>query len=34
LIPVTYTTVTNWMTKARASRRQWGEEEADRQAIA
>jgi hypothetical protein len=35
LIPVTYTTVTNWVAKARASKRNWGEEEEpERQAIA
>jgi HAE1 family hydrophobic/amphiphilic exporter-1 len=34
LIPVTYTTVAGWMTRARAARRSWGGEEPDRQATA
>jgi HAE1 family hydrophobic/amphiphilic exporter-1 len=34
LIPVTYTTVANWVAVSRASRRQWADEEPDRQAIA
>ncbi len=34
LIPVTYTTVANWVALSRASKRQWADEEPDRQAIA
>jgi HAE1 family hydrophobic/amphiphilic exporter-1 len=34
LIPLTYTTLAAWITKARASRRSWPEEEPDRQATA
>jgi HAE1 family hydrophobic/amphiphilic exporter-1 len=34
LIPVTYTTVAGWMTRARAARRSWGGEGPDRQATA
>ena len=34
LIPVTYTTVAGWQARARASRRDWGDEEPERQATA
>ena len=34
LIPVTYTTVANWVALSRASKRNWAAEESDRQAIA
>jgi HAE1 family hydrophobic/amphiphilic exporter-1 len=34
LIPVTYTTVTGWMARARAARRRWAGEGPDRQATA
>jgi HAE1 family hydrophobic/amphiphilic exporter-1 len=34
LIPVTYVTVTGWLTRARTARRRWAGEEADHQATA
>jgi HAE1 family hydrophobic/amphiphilic exporter-1 len=34
LIPVTYTTVTGWVTRARAARRRWADDKPDRQATA
>ena len=34
LIPVTYTTVANWVAVSRASKRKWGDEGSDQQAIA
>jgi HAE1 family hydrophobic/amphiphilic exporter-1 len=34
LIPVTYTTVTGWVTRARTARQSWKGEEPDRQATA
>jgi HAE1 family hydrophobic/amphiphilic exporter-1 len=34
LIPVTYTTVTGWLTRARTTRRHWEGEETDHQATA
>ena len=34
LIPVTYTTVAGWVARVRAGRRQWSDEEAERQATA
>lgn len=34
LIPLTYTTLAAWITKARAARRSWPDKEPDRQATA